>query len=119
MSSVESETIAAKPPLSISSNAARRIQRIIQDEPTGTVLRVSVNGGGCQGFSYDFAMTRNRQPDDVTIERDGITVVVDEASLELLAGSELDFVDNLIGQSFQVKNPNATSTCGCGTSFAI
>jgi iron-sulfur cluster assembly accessory protein len=119
MASIEIDTLAEKPPLSISASAARRIQRIIKDEPDGTLLRIAVNGGGCQGFSYDFAITRDRQPDDVTIERDGITVVVDEASLELLAGSELDFVDNLIGQSFQVKNPNATSTCGCGTSFSI
>ena len=109
----------SKPPLSITASAARRIARIIADEPAGTVLRVAVNGGGCQGFSYDFAMTRERQSDDIAIERDGVTVLVDEASLELIAGSELDFVDSLIGQSFQVKNPNATSTCGCGTSFSL
>jgi iron-sulfur cluster assembly accessory protein len=109
----------ATSPLRISASAARRIARIIADEPAGTLLRVGVNGGGCQGFSYDFAMTRDRQPGDIAIERDGVTVIVDESSLELLAGSELDFVDNLLGQSFQVKNPNATSTCGCGTSFSI
>jgi iron-sulfur cluster assembly accessory protein len=109
----------ATAPLRISASAARRIAKIIASEPEGTLLRVAVNGGGCQGFSYDFAMTRERQPDDIAIERDGVTVIVDESSLELLAGSELDFVDSLIGQSFQVKNPNATSTCGCGTSFSI
>jgi iron-sulfur cluster assembly accessory protein len=119
MSSAEIVDTLAKPPLSITASAARRIKRIIADEPEGTLLRVSVNGGGCQGFSYDFAMTRERGADDVAIERDGVTVIVDDSSLELLAGSELDFVDTLIGQSFQVRNPNATSTCGCGTSFSI
>jgi iron-sulfur cluster assembly accessory protein len=120
MSTLELDRAAtAQPPLSITSSAARRIARIIADEPAGTLLRVAVNGGGCQGFSYDFDITHERHDDDVAIERDGVTVVVDAASLELLAGSELDFVDNLIGQSFQVKNPNATSTCGCGTSFSI
>ena len=109
----------ATAPLSITASAARRIQRIIATEPPGTKLRLAVSGGGCQGFSYDFAMTTERQADDVAIERDGVTVLVDESSLGLLAGSELDFVDSLIGQSFQVKNPNATSTCGCGTSFAL
>jgi iron-sulfur cluster assembly accessory protein len=119
MSDTHIETTVAQPPFSVTASAAKRIARIIADEPAGTLLRVAVNGGGCQGFSYDFEMTRDRRPDDVAIERDGITVVVDEASLELVAGSELDFIDNLMGQSFQVKNPNATSTCGCGTSFSI
>lgn len=106
-------------PMTVTASAARRIARIIADEPDGTALRVAVNGGGCQGFSYEFDITRERRADDVAIERDGVTVLVDGTSLELLAGSELDFVDSLIGQSFQIKNPQATSTCGCGTSFSI
>ena len=112
-------TPTAPASLAITDSAARRIARIIADEPAGTALRLAVNGGGCQGFSYDFAMTRERQVDDVAIERNGITVLVDETSLGLIAGSELDFIDNLLGQSFQVRNPNATSTCGCGTSFSL
>jgi len=117
MSTGELEAPAAD--LRITASAARRIKRILADEPAGALLRVAVNGGGCQGFSYDFAIERERGADDIAIERDGVTVVVDVASLELLAGSELDFIDSLIGQSFQVKNPNATSTCGCGTSFSL
>lgn len=113
-----SETAMAQP-LSVTASAARRIARILKDEPEGTALRVAVNGGGCQGFSYDFAIERERRTDDIAIERDGVTVLVDETSLELLSGSELDFVDNLLGQSFQIKNPHAASTCGCGTSFSI
>ena len=119
MTAMHLDTTSAAQPFSITASAAKRIARIIADEPEGTLLRVAVNGGGCQGFSYDFEMTRDRRPDDIAIERDGVTVVVDEASLELVAGSELDFIDNLMGQSFQVKNPNATSTCGCGTSFSV
>jgi iron-sulfur cluster assembly accessory protein len=110
---------AAVVPLTVTASAARRIARIIAEEPAGTALRVAVNGGGCQGFSYEFDITRERRDDDVAIERDGVTVLVDGTSLELLSGSELDFIDSLIGQSFQIKNPQATSTCGCGTSFSI
>jgi len=119
MAATHTDDLTVRPALSITASAARRIARILADEPAGTQLRVAVNGGGCQGFSYDFAMTAERRADDIAIERDGVTVLVDEASLDLIAGSELDFVDSLIGQSFQVKNPNATSTCGCGTSFSI
>lgn len=110
---------ATAQPLSVTASAARRIARILKDEPDGAALRVAVSGGGCQGFSYDFAIERARRADDIAIERDGVTVLVDETSLELLSGSELDFIDNLLGQSFQIKNPHATSTCGCGTSFSI
>lgn len=110
---------ATAQPLSVTASAARRIARILKDEPEGAALRVAVNGGGCQGFSYDFAIERERRAEDVAIVRDGVTVLVDETSLELLSGSELDFIDNLLGQSFQIKNPHATSTCGCGTSFSI
>ena len=112
------QTTSAQP-LSITASAAKRIAKILADEPDGTLMRVGVNGGGCQGFSYDFEMTQERRDDDVAITRDGVTVLVDGAAVDLIAGSELDFVDNLIGQSFQVKNPNAASTCGCGTSFSI
>ncbi len=88
-------------------------------DAAATALRVSVEGGGCSGFSYKFDLTSARAADDVVIERDGATVLIDPVSLPFMAGSEIDFVDDLIGQSFQIRNPNATASCGCGTSFAI
>jgi iron-sulfur cluster assembly accessory protein len=80
---------------------------------------VSVEGGGCSGFQYRFDMDRTRSDDDVVITRDGAVVLVDQISLGYLAGSEIDFVDDLIGASFRVNNPQATASCGCGTSFSI
>lgn len=83
------------------------------------MLRVTVSGGGCSGFQYSFSFDNSVNDDDVTFQRDGVVLVVDEVSLELLTGAEIDFVQELIGASFQVRNPNATSSCGCGTSFAV
>jgi iron-sulfur cluster assembly accessory protein len=103
----------------VSESAARRIGEILQGEPAGTMLRVSVEGGGCSGFQYKFDMERERAGDDVVIERAGAVVLVDPVSSQYLAGSEIDFVDDLIGASFKVHNPNATASCGCGTSFSI
>ncbi|MFC5068271.1 iron-sulfur cluster insertion protein ErpA [Flaviflagellibacter deserti] len=114
MSSTETLT-----PVTVSANAARRIKQILSSEPEGAMLRVSVEGGGCSGFRYEFGVEKIRQDEDLVIERDGVTVVVDEVSLQYMQGSEIDFVDELIGASFQIKNPNATSGCGCGTSFAM
>jgi iron-sulfur cluster assembly accessory protein len=105
--------------VSVSERAARRIARILSAEPGGTALRVSVSGGGCSGFQYGFDLDATRAPDDLVIERDGATVLIDSVSLPYMSGSVIDFVDDLIGQSFQVKNPNATASCGCGTSFSI
>jgi iron-sulfur cluster assembly accessory protein len=105
--------------VSLSQSAARRIARILSVEPGGTALRISVSGGGCSGFQYGFDLDTSRTPDDLVIERDGATVLIDSVSLPLIGGSEIDFVDDLIGQSFQVHNPNATASCGCGTSFSI
>ena len=82
-------------------------------------MRVSVSGGGCSGFQYEFAFDTTRAPDDIVIERDGAVVLVDSVSLPFVLGSRLDFVDDLMGQSFRVENPNATAACGCGTSFSI
>jgi iron-sulfur cluster assembly accessory protein len=112
------ETLTASP-ISLTAAAAERIRFVVSDEPAGTFLRISVSGGGCSGFSYGFDLTTERGDDDIVIERDGATVVIDAVSAEYLAGSELDFVDDLMGQAFKMKNPNATATCGCGTSFAI
>ena len=105
--------------ITVTERAARQIGRILQKEPPGTMLRVSVEGGGCSGFQYKFDVDRTRESDDVIITRDDATVLIDPVSLGYLTGSEIDFVDDLIGQSFQIHNPNATASCGCGTSFSI
>ena len=105
--------------IKVTERAARRIGEILRHESPGAMLRVSVEGGGCSGFQYRFDIERARAADDVVIERDGATVLVDQVSIGYLAGSEIDFVDDLIGASFRVNNPHATASCGCGTSFSI
>ena len=105
--------------ISLTERAAQRINEIMRDEPSGSMLRISVNGGGCSGFQYAFEVERTRQADDITVERDGATVLVDQVSLPFLEGSTVDFVDDLIGQSFKIQNPHATASCGCGTSFSV
>lgn len=116
-SSAMAQTDASE--VTVSARAAKQIGKILKNEPTGTMLRVSVSGGGCSGFQYGFDLTTDRDADDLAIERDGITVLVDQVSLPFLAGSEIDYVDELIGASFQVHNPQAKSSCGCGTSFSL
>lgn len=106
-------------PVTVSARAAKRIGKILASEPAGTHLRVSVEGGGCSGFQYKYDLVTNRESDDLAIERDGVTVLVDSISLQYMEGSEIDFVDDIIGQAFQINNPNAVSGCGCGTSFAL
>jgi iron-sulfur cluster assembly accessory protein len=105
--------------LTLTENAARRIGEILSGEPSGSMLRISVNGGGCSGFQYGFDIDKARGADDILIQRDGATVLVDETSLQFLRGSTVDFVDDLIGQSFKIDNPQATASCGCGTSFSL
>ena len=105
--------------VTVSERAARKIGEILGREPSGTMLRVSVQGGGCSGFQYKFDTERAKADDDVVIERAGATVLIDPVSLDYMAGSEIDFVDDLIGSSFKVNNPKATASCGCGTSFAL
>ncbi|MBA5776721.1 iron-sulfur cluster insertion protein ErpA [Stappia sp. F7233] len=105
--------------VTISERAAKRVSRILAAEPAQTMLRISVEGGGCSGFQYKYDLVQEREPDDFVIEQGGATVLIDAVSLQYMAGSEIDFVDDLIGQSFQIKNPNATAGCGCGTSFSI
>ncbi|MCB1078917.1 MAG: iron-sulfur cluster insertion protein ErpA [Bauldia sp.] len=112
-------TDASPPNVTLSDRAARRIASILSREPDGTALRISVSGGGCSGFQYGFDLDRSRSDDDLIVERGGAVVLIDSMSLPFVGGSEIDFVDDLIGQSFQVKNPNATASCGCGTSFSI
>lgn len=105
--------------ITLTERAARRINEIMTGEPAGSMLRISVNGGGCSGFQYAFDVDRTRQGDDLVIERDGATVVVDEVSIQYMDGSVIDFVDDLIGQSFKIENPHAIASCGCGTSFSL
>jgi iron-sulfur cluster assembly accessory protein len=104
---------------SVTERAARRVAQILAREPQGSMLRVSVNGGGCSGFQYAFDIVSERGADDFAIARDGVTVLVDSVSLDFLKGAKIDFVDDLMGQSFRIDNPNATSSCGCGTSFSV
>ncbi len=106
--------------VSITGNAAKRIAWLMEQEgDSALMLRLSVSGGGCSGFQYGFSFDKSCQVDDHLFERDGIKVVVDDTSLDLLSGSEIDFVEDLVGASFQVRNPNAASSCGCGSSFSI
>ena len=103
----------------VTERAARKIGEILQKEPAGTMLRVSVEGGGCSGFQYTYDVDKTRADDDYVAVRDGATVVIDPVSLEMLKGSEVDFVDDLMGQAFKIKNPNAVASCGCGVSFSV
>jgi iron-sulfur cluster assembly accessory protein len=105
--------------VTVTERAARRIGEILTKEPQGTMLRVSVEGGGCSGFQYKFDMERAQAEDDILIRRDGATVLIDPVSINYLAGSEIDFVDDLIGASFRINNPQAKASCGCGTSFSL
>src|SRR5690606_2784898 len=102
-----SDSASIEAPITLSANAARRINEIVADEPTTRRLRVSAEGGGCSCFRYKFDLVSEREPDDVVGERDGATVLIDPTSLMYMAGSEIDFVDDLIGSSFRVNNPNA------------
>ncbi len=104
--------------VTMTERAARRIGEILRSEP-GAKLRVSVEGGGCSGFQYKFDVEREQADDDVVVARDDATVLIDQVSLQYLAGSEIDFVDDLIGASFKIQNPQAKASCGCGTSFTL
>ena len=104
----------------VTENAARRIAALrTQEEADGAFLRIAVSGGGCSGFQYGFTFDGQRNDDDFLFERDGIAVVVDDVSLGLLNGAEIDFVEDMMGASFRINNPNAASSCGCGNSFSI
>lgn len=111
------EALAAN--ISMTAAAARRIAKVLEKQPGKTALRISVEGGGCSGFSYRFDLVEGQNADDLAVTRDGATVLIDEVSLPFMDGSEIDFVDDLMGQAFKINNPNATSSCGCGTSFAV
>lgn len=105
--------------VTLSDAAARRIAAILQAEKDKSAMRVSVEGGGCSGFSYKFDLVDAENADDLILEKHDAKVLIDSLSLVYMGGSEIDFVDNLLGQAFQIKNPNAVASCGCGTSFSV
>jgi iron-sulfur cluster assembly accessory protein len=105
--------------VTMTERAARRIGEILKSEPAGSMLRVSVEGGGCSGFQYRFDIERARADDDLVLTQDGAVVLVDPVSQQYMAGAVIDYVDDLIGASFKVDNPVAAASCGCGTSFSI
>ena len=107
----------ASPDVVLTDRAAKRVSRILSKEPEGTVLRISVAGGGCSGFQYEYNLVQEKPAsDDIVLSKGDAVVLIDSMSLEFMGGAEIDFVDDLIGQSFQIKNPNAVASCGCGTS---
>jgi len=103
----------------VTDRAAKRVSQILAKEASGAMLRVAVKGGGCSGFQYAFEIETQKADDDHVIEKNGILVLVDPVSVDFLKGARIDFVDDLIGQSFKIDNPNATASCGCGTSFTV
>jgi len=113
------DEVLDKVPVTISSRAATRIAEILAGEPQGTMLRISITGGGCSGFSYSFTFDDTRADDDLLVQEGNAKLLIDGVSLEYMRGSEVDFTDDLIGQSFKIKNPLAKSSCGCGTSFSV
>ena len=106
-------------PPTLSARAAKRISAILSKEAAGTMLRLAVTGGGCSGFQYNFALDDAQLDEDLVVENGEAKVLIDPVSLDFLAGAEIDFTDDLIGQAFKVNNPNATASCGCGTSFTV
>jgi len=104
----------------LTDNATRRIAALkVQEKAENAFLRIAVSGGGCSGFQYGLSFDDQRNEDDFVFERDGVAVIVDDVSLDLLTGAEVDFVEDLMGASFQIRNPNAASSCGCGNSFSV
>ncbi|UJQ95074.1 HesB/IscA family protein [Mariluticola halotolerans] len=114
------ETALAPNDVILTERAAKRISKILSKEPEGAVLRISVAGGGCSGFQYEYNVVQESPAnDDLVLTNGDATVLIDSMSLEFMGGAEIDFVDDLIGQSFQITNPNAVAACGCGTSFSV
>ncbi|NVJ97656.1 MAG: iron-sulfur cluster insertion protein ErpA [Alphaproteobacteria bacterium] len=109
-----------QPPIGLSDNAAARIKALIEQQGNPNLkLRLTITGGGCSGFQYGFDFDENQKDDDIVVENGGVIMLVDPMSLLYVSGAEVDFVEDLVGASFQVKNPNATASCGCGSSFSI
>lgn len=113
-------TVEKSDAVTVSEAAMRRVAKIVSAEAEPSALRVSVEGGGCSGFSYKFDIVPNcANDDDIAIHGDGATVLIDQLSVVYMKGSVIDFVDDLMGQSFKITNPNAVASCGCGTSFSV
>lgn len=110
---------AAEPDVKLTDSAAARIARFLLEDYEQLAFRVSVAGGGCSGFQYQFALVQSIEPDDIVIRQHGAVLVIDPVSLPYLQGAEVDYVQGLMGESFQVNNPQATASCGCGTSFSV
>ena len=106
-------------PITLAPNAARRVAAIAAKQGKPALLRLSVEGGGCSGFQYKFDLAQGAEGDDTVAETDGVRLLVDPVSLDLVGGCVVDFVESLGGASFQVSNPNAASGCGCGSSFSV
>jgi iron-sulfur cluster assembly accessory protein len=113
------DSMTADSPVTVTASAARRINQIIAGDAKARMLRISVSAGGCSGFQYEYLLVESAEPDDIVIEKDGATLLIDPVSLPLMAGAQVDFVSDLMGAAFKVNNPNATASCGCGTSFAM
>lgn len=114
------ETPLASNSVQLTARAGRRIATILAKEPAGTVLRVGVAGGGCSGFSYEYNLVRQTPAqDDLVLEKEGATVLIDQLSLEFMGGATIDYVDDLVGQAFKIDNPNTLASCGCGNSFTV
>jgi iron-sulfur cluster assembly accessory protein len=110
----------AEPAVTVTPAALRRVAHILAGEPKPAALRITVEGGGCSGFSYKYEIgPDNRTAGDFIVEQDGAVLLIDEMSLAYMGGSKVDFVDDLMGQAFRIANPNAVASCGCGTSFSI
>ena len=105
--------------MTLSASAAARVATIAAKQGKPAILRLSVEGGGCSGFQYRFGLAEAAEADDLVVERDGVTLVVDPVSLDLVSGSMVDYVESLGGAAFKVENPNASAGCGCGSSFAV
>ena len=117
---IENVVVEASGPITVSASAARQVARLLRNEENSDqALRVSVSGGGCSGFQYGFGFDDKSEDDELVVERDGAAMVIDSVSLMYLAGSEVDFIENVGGSYFVINNPNATSSCGCGSSFGI
>lgn len=112
-------SVAETTPVTVSDRAANKIAAILGKEPEGAMLRVAVEGGGCSGFQYKFDIVSEREDDDLILDANGFDVLIDSVSVDYMAGSQIDFSDELIGAAFKIINPNATASCGCGTSFSL
>jgi iron-sulfur cluster insertion protein len=116
----EGSGVTSSRSITVTESAAKRVAFLKAQESTpDAFLRIAVSGGGCSGFQYGFTFDDSKNADDHAFERDGVAVVVDDVSLELLNGAEIDFVEDMMGAAFQIKNPNAASSCGCGNSFSV